>query len=78
MTKYRKNYTLGLIVSNFSDIYIFCELLTLVPIDYLYHLALLIENTIHKIIKPLYFNFTVYDYVNCDNNIIKPSLANIN
>lgn len=55
-----------------------CELLTLVPIDYFYHLALLIKGPTFEIIKPLYFNFTVYDYVNSDYNIIRSSLTNIN
>jgi hypothetical protein len=35
--------------------------------------CIILEN-----IKPLYFNDTVYDYVNCDLNIIRSSLDNIN
>jgi len=54
------------------------EQYTLVPIDYLYYPALLISIPIFENNEPLYYNDTVYDDVNCDYNIIRSSLANIN
>jgi len=76
--KNRNNSILDLILSNSSYITVSCEISTLVQIDYLYHPALLIKYPICEIIKPLDFNYTVYDYVNCDYNVIRASLANIN
>lgn len=40
-------------------------------------LDLLIKFSIFVNIKPLYLNNIVYDYVNCDYNIIRKSLSNI-
>jgi hypothetical protein len=44
----------------------------------LYHPALLIKFKINFNIKPLDFNETIYDYLNCDYNIIRSSLASTN
>lgn len=57
---------------------VLCEQSTLVPIDYLYYPALLISILIIENNEPLYYNDTIYDDVNCDYNIIRSSLANIN
>lgn len=76
--KNRNNSILDLILSNSSYITVSCEISTLVPTDYLYHPALLIKFPICEIIKPLDFNYTVYDYINCGYNVIRASLANIN
>jgi len=55
-----------------------CEQYALVPIDFLYHPALLIKFKINYNIKPLHFNETTYDYLSCDYNIIRSSLASTN
>jgi len=76
--KNRKNSILDLILSNALSVEVECELDALVPIDYLYHPALLINMEIKFNIPPLYFNESVYDYLNCDYNIIRSSLASVN
>jgi len=54
------------------------ELYEFVPIDYLYHPALIIKFQINFNIQPLHFNESMYDYLNCDYNIIRSSIATIN
>lgn len=73
--KNNKNSILDLILSNALNVVVDCEQYALVPIDYLYHPALLIKFKINYNIKPLHFNETTYDYLSCDYNIIRSSLA---
>lgn len=76
--KNHKNSILDLVLSNSADVCVAREQSTLVPIDYLYHPALLISTPIYENNEPLYYNESKYDYVNCDYNIIRSSLANVN
>jgi len=76
--KNHKNSILDLILSNSADVCVSREQSTLIPIDYLYHPALLISIPIFDNNEPLQYNDTVYDYVNCNYNIIRSSLAIIN
>lgn len=75
--KNRKNSILDLILSNSTDISVSCETDTLLPIDYMYHPALLITFPISENCIPLQYNESIYDFSLCNFNVIKSQIASI-
>jgi len=77
VTKNRKNSILDLILSNSPNILVSHVADTLLPIDHLYHPALIITFPINTNYQSLYYNELVYDFSFCNYNIIKSQIASL-
>ncbi|KAL5243160.1 hypothetical protein ACI65C_010570 [Semiaphis heraclei] len=77
VTKNRKNSILDLILSNSPNILVSCEADTLLPIDYLYHPALIVTFPFNSDYQSLYYNELVYDFSCCNYNIIMSQIASL-
>lgn len=72
----RAGSLLDLVFSNIFNVNIISEINSLIPLDYMYHPALKITLPVMSE-HYLPYNEVVYDFLNCDYNDIRSSLASI-
>jgi len=67
---------LDLVFSNINNVSVSSVINPIVPLDRMYHPALLIKTAV-SLSQPLSYKEQIYDFVHCDYNIIRSRIASI-